>query len=256
MPAVSATFGLDIQFGASSAAWTSASADVRSNEGVRISYGIQAGGPLDRIAPTGTMSFALDNSRYNSQSASGAYSPDHANLRSGFAIGNGVRGKFTYSGSTFYKFVGKLDSIEPLGGKYRGQSAQCEAVDWFDDAAKFKLRLIEVQTNKRADQNIATVIGTMTKKPAASTLATGQDVFPYSVDNSQDETTTVLAEIAKNVLSELGHCYIVGDTVTGGVLLFDDRHTRPKTTPVSASLANTMVEMRAGRANSTVFNRV
>jgi hypothetical protein len=158
------------------------------------------------------MSFGLDNSEGNSVKKLGYYATDHASARSGFDLGIGARLAITYAGSTFYKFVGKLDAAEPLPGKRGDRYTTCTATDWFEEAAKYKLRLLDVQTNKRADENIVTVINSMTKKPSASSLAAGQDTFPTSLDTSKDETTTAYSEISKNIMSELGYGYISGAT--------------------------------------------
>ena len=248
---VSASPFVECQLSGSAGAWTDVTADVRLAQPIRAIYGISGDGPTDRVAQTGTLAFSLDNSQANSGSLLGYYSPDHANARLGFDNGTPVRFGAVYSGSTFYKSICSLDTIEPLPGKYRERYTSCQAVDWLDDAAKYKLRLLEVQLNKRADQNIATIVGAMTKKPPASALATGQDIFPYSLDTSKDETTTAMAEFAKSVMSELGFLYMAA-----GSLVFDDRHARLKTTTSSASLSDTMVAMRASRERAKIFNRV
>src|SRR3990167_1045455 len=109
--AVVATFTLDMQFSGSTGAWTALRADVLTHPGVVATYGINGTGPEDRVADTGTMDFSLNNSIQNIAQAVGNYSPLHANARAGFEVGIGTRLTVVYSGSTFYKFVGRLDSI-------------------------------------------------------------------------------------------------------------------------------------------------
>jgi len=253
---VSASVNPQCQFSGSLGTWTSVVADWRRSVPGRLVYGIQGDSPTDRIAQTGVLEVALDNSQGNSVGRLGYYAPDSSSPRAGFETGTPIRQAITYSGSTFYKFVGRIDSIEPLGGKYAERHTRVTATDFFEEMAKFRLRLLDVQVNKRADENIATVVGAMTIKPSASSLAIGQDTFPTSLDTAKDETTSAYSERAKSVMSELGYCYIVGDTATGGVLTFDDRHTRPKTTTTSASVNDTMVGIRAERARAGIFNRV
>lgn len=254
--AVSACPLFEMQLSGSAGAWSDITSDVRAVTPVAISYGIQGTGPLDRVAGTGTMKLQLDNGDKNSGGKLGYYSPDHANVRSGFALGDQMRFSVVYSGSTFYKFVGALDSVEPFPGKYRDRYSDCVAVDWMDEAASRKVRLAAVGINQRADQNVATLIGSMIKKPSASILATGQDTFPFSLDTALDESTTIYRELVKSSMSELGYLFVVGDRTTGGVLTFDDRHARPKTTSSTASLNDSMVSMRATRERARIFNIV
>src|SRR3990170_7798644 len=107
------TIALEMQFSGSGGAWT----DVWSDVPVSIQYGISGVGPFDHIADTGTMSFALNNAQSNSSGSLGYYSPGSGTARSGFEIGINVRLAVTYSGSTFYKFVGRLSEINPESGR-------------------------------------------------------------------------------------------------------------------------------------------
>ena len=116
--------------------WTDVSADLMLNPPPSVDYGIPGAGPLDLTAETGRFSFALNNGQGNSANLLGYYSPEHANVRSGFALGIGVRCR-TYANSVLRtKFVGKLDFIDPMFGQYRERKTLCMAVDWLDEAAK------------------------------------------------------------------------------------------------------------------------
>ena len=116
MTAVRATTSIEMQFSGSDGAWTDIKDDVYVSRQVKATYGIMGEMPKDRMARTGTLDFILRNDDSNSGGLAGYYSPDHANLRSGFAIGAGTRLKFTYSGSTFYKWTGALAKINPAAG--------------------------------------------------------------------------------------------------------------------------------------------
>ena len=257
MPEVRATVAIEAQFSGSAGAWSDITADVVSQSRLIASYGISGGGPLDRVGQTGKMDFRLRNDARNSGAKLGYYSPGHADVRSGFDIGIGIRLKASYSGSTFYKWRGKLSRIEPAPGKYLSRQTFCTALDWFDIAAKRKMRLQAIQLSQRADQAIATVVSSMTDLPAASTLATGQDTFPTVFDETRDESTSVLRELYKLTVSELGYLYMQGNCDTGGVLRFEDRHYRPKYGSSSASLGNAcMTGLRLERGTQLVYNRV
>lgn len=254
--AVVPSIALEMQFSGSAGAWTNVAADVRWDAPVSVSYGIRGGGPSDRVADTGAMRFALDNGQGNSAGLLGYYSPGHANARSGFELGIGVRLAITYSGSTFYKHRGTLEEITPLPGKHRQRLTHCTAVDWMDEAAKQKIRLLTTQVNKRGNEIIDTVVTAMTRKPSASALGTGQDVFPYALDNTPDESHSPMAIFQAIAQSELGFVFVKGDTATGNVLVFQNRHARPTAGSSLASLNDTMVEMNVQRSRAGIYNRV
>ena len=237
---------------------TSIVADTRAAvQPIDLEYGITGSGPRDRIASTGILSFALDNSAGNSHDQQGAYSPGHANAVAGWDLGNEVLLKITYSGTTYYKFSGTLISIVPDAGQYGRQSVICQAVDWMDDSARAKIRDVQIQNSKRADELINTLVTTsVTSQPKATSYATGQSTFAKSMDNLSDAQTTVYAALADVVLSELGFLYIKGDTTQGGTLRFEDRHARPKYGSADASFDNTMGALEVTRNRGMLINRV
>ena len=80
MPGVAATAAVEVELSGSGAGWTALTNDVRiALQPIEIQYGIQGSGPLDRVASTGTMSFALNNSAANSAGEAGRVSPGHDN---------------------------------------------------------------------------------------------------------------------------------------------------------------------------------
>ena len=246
----------EMQFSGSAGAWTDITSDVIAKPKAIARYGINGTGPLDRVAATGTLQFRLRNDAGNSGGLEGYYSPEHSNARSGFDLGAGVRLRVDYSGSTIYKWRGELANIEPAPGRYRSRQTLCGAVDWMDVAGKRKMRLEGVALNQRADEGISTIVGNMIDKPAASSLASGQDAFPTIFDSTRDEGTTVARELFKLTMSELGYLYVVGDQITGGVLTFEDRHARPKYGAAAASLNDILTRMISQRTTRKIFNRV
>ena len=94
--------------------WSNLTPDVRSEEPVKLAYGILGVTATDRVASTGTLTFTLNNSATNSAHLVGYYSPDHVNCRPGFNYGIRIRLAITYRPlGTFYRFLGTLDSIRP-----------------------------------------------------------------------------------------------------------------------------------------------
>jgi hypothetical protein len=257
MPTISATVVMQCELAGAGGGWTDITADTRIGvQPLAIDYGILGSGPLDRVASTGTMTWAMDNSTSNSGGVAGYYSPGHTNARAGWDIGIGVRCKLTYGGTDYYKGVGTLIGVIPDAGQYQRQAVTCTAVDWMDEAAMTRIRGIGIQTNQRSDQIIDTIVtNSVTRQPAATSYDTGQSTFAISLDNMNDTQTPVLAALADTTISELGYLYVKGGT-TGGVLKFEDRHARPKFGAAVGSFDETMVSLDVARSRADIINRV
>ena len=247
---------VQIEFNGVGAGWTSVIDDVRAAPAPSLSYGIMGNGPLDRVASTGTLTFALDNSAGNSGSKLGYYSPGHANARSGFELGIRARVVIVYSGTTYYKFIGTLIEIDPQAGQYGDRATLCTVVDWMDEAAQQKLNGLAVQVGKRADELIASVVGNLTRQPVATSYTAAQLACPYAFDTVEDESTTALSELAKIADSDLGFVYLRGDTSTGGVLTFHDRRVRQNPGAAVATLSETMSGLQVIRKRGNIYNRL
>ena len=233
-------------------------ADTRGFQPLELEYGIRGSSPTDRVAGAGSLTFALNNSASNSAGEAGSYTPNHANAIAGWDLGSEIILKITYDGTDYYKFVGSLISIQPDAGQYKRQAVVCTAVDYMDDLARSKIKTVAIQTNKRADQLIDTIVSdAMKKQPTATSYATGQSTFVTSFDNLKTNQTTCLSAINAVVLSELGYCYVKGDTTQGGVLTFEDRHARPKKGLAgTATFNNTMQALSAVRSRQNMLNGV
>lgn len=249
----SPTIAIQQQFSGSGGAWTDVTGDVRGPIDCR--YGIPGAGPLDLVASTGTLNFALSNRPNNSGSVAGYYSPDHVSKRAGFDLGIGTRLKLSYGGTDAYKFSGWLDSIEPDAGQYRERLSRCTAVDWMDVAAKFRLN-IGTQTNTNAN-SLVNLIQAMARPqpPGGISLDVGQSTFPYCFDNSEQERQTALAEFGRIMRSEYGYLFLRGNATAGGVLRMQNRNARLAPTSI-ASFNDTMVRLQAGQRRDDLVNRV
>ena len=237
---------------------TNITADVRIGEAnVELEYGVTGTGPLDRIADTGTLTWVLDNSSSNSHGQQGAYSPGHTNALAGWDIGNYIELRITYSGTTYFKHSGTLVAVEPSAGQYRDQLVVCRSVDWMDEAAISKVKGVTVQNNKRSDELIDDLVQTaVTVPPKATDYSVGQSTFVTAFGNLLDAQTSVLRALYDCVISELGYLYIKGDTSTGGVLTFEDRHTRPRAGSAVGSFDNTMTGLQVTRGREGIINTV
>lgn len=247
---------VQMQFSGVGGAWTSVYADVLGDPSPSLTYGINGNGPQDRVAETGTFTFALKNSAANSGGLIGYYSPGHANCRSGFEIGIRVRVVIAYGGTSYYKFVGTLTALSVVPGAYGERKTLCTVVDWMDDAAKQKINNVATQVGKRADELLTTLIANVTRQPVSTSFAEAQTAWPYALDTAQDESTTAMAELVKIADSDLGYIYVIGDTSAGGKLRFDDRRVRQAAAANSATLSSTMSDMDTNRDRERVANRV
>lgn len=250
----SATLALEAYLGG---AWVALTSDVIISSGLNIDYGIQGAGPLNRIAGSGTCTFTLNNSVTNSGGVNGYYTPGHTNQKSNWDLGVVIRFHATFGGTTYYKFYGTLIDVIPTAGSSRSRVVECTAVDWMDEAARSKVKNLDIQTNRRSDLLAKELVEeSVSRQPRAATYATGQSTFDFAFDNLSDAQTTVLRALSDVTISELGFLYIKGDTSGGGTLVFEDRHTRPKKGEASASFNETMVSLNVSRSRSDLINRV
>lgn len=208
---------IDMDFGSG---WEDVSEDVIS--AVKAHWGIHGGGVKDRVADAGGMTFDLDNSSRCSGGLRGYYSPGHDDVRSGFALG--IPARLVLNHPLFgdkVMWVGTVTRITPNAGvKSPSTSITCE--DWMGEAGRAKLSGIEVQTDVQSDALFLTLVGAVEKQPPGGAVAgSGSDVYPFALDNVQDEKSKVLEQLQQLAMSEVGIIY-----VSAGVLTFEGRRRR------------------------------
>ena len=281
MPSAAVT--VEMKLAGVDGAWTDVSADVLSD--LSCTYGISGGGPTDRVASTGSLTFQLDNSAGNSAGLIGYYSLGHANARSGFDLGVIVRLSLTYSGTTYYKFLGSIDSVSPEAGLYRSRRVTVVALDAIDAFAKFKLWGLETRINNSSSDLVKLLIDDVTNTywtlgtgllgqstrlgrtagvgspntaamVRARSIANGQDTYAIALDNTDDRSSTTLSELSRICASELGYSYIKGDTVGGGTFVWESRATRAALATASYVVNNSMVSLATGRSRDDIINHV
>ena len=249
------TLRIDAELAGVGGGWTDITEDVYTDPPVVIAYGIDGSGPLDRIARTGQLTFGLDNSDQNSGGLKGYYSPGNSSVRTGWNVGIRVRCVVEYDGTSFYKFIGTLNSVEHAAGAQTDYRVLCTVLDWMDDAAKQRTANIATQTGKRADEIISTVVSNMTRQPISTSYAEAQMAYPYALDTAEDEKTSAMTELARAVMSDLGYLYIKGDTSAGGVLRFEDRRVRQAAVIAQSTLVD-VAEMAVARSRDAIYNRL
>jgi hypothetical protein len=234
--------------------WTFIESDVQRVPSITLDYGIGGAGPTDLVASTGRLTFALNNGPGNSANLLGYYSPGHANCRSGFAIGIGIRLVYRLSGVTYYKFAGTLDSVEPISGLYGERKTLCTVVDWMSEAAIYRPN-VATQLSKRVDEIMTTLVAAVPRQPLATSFETGASTFTYSLDNDLNERDPVMTIMQRLAQSENCRMYVKGDTNTGGVLTSESKTTRYTASSV-ATFNDTMVSLSAPFDRNLIVNRV
>jgi hypothetical protein len=201
-------------------AWVDVSGDVVSS--VKADWGIHGSGLKDRVADPGAMSFDLDNSAQNSGGVRGYYSPTSPSVRVGFGIGTPARLVLQHAlYGTRVKWVGTIESARPVPGA-RDPKTAVSCVDWMDEAARAKLSGIAVQTDAQSDALFNVLVAAMDRQPPGGIMSgSGSDVYPYALDDAQDEASKVTALLQRLALSEYGLVY-----VSAGVLVFEGRRRR------------------------------
>lgn len=211
---------VEIDYAADS--WTDVSSLVLTNPRPRWRRGIMGNGPTDRVAGTGTFTFALKND-------DNAFSPGHASVQSGFGIGNKVRLSFVFEGLTWYKYYGRIapNGIAVIPGTYGQRYALITAHDWMGQINNHELRLLSLTTNQRSDQALTAIDGNLEISPLSTSYGTGV-TFTRIFHNIKDRTKAI-AEINKIVDSELGQYTVIGDRTGGETVQLEARYTRATT---------------------------
>lgn len=208
---------IEMDFGSG---WVDVSDDVVSS--VKAEWGIKGSDPKDRVAEPGTMTFDLDNSESSSGAVRGYYSPGSDDARTGFGIGTPVRLVLSHPlYGDVPKWVGTIESVKPHAGIQK-PVAKVACIDWMDEAARAKLSGLAVETDIQSDELFDILVAVVEKQPPGGIMSgSGSDVYPYALDNTQDESSRVLGELQKLAMSEFGIIY-----VSAGALVFEGRRRR------------------------------
>lgn len=190
---------------------------------MRLWYGIRGNGPRDRMASIGELEFTLGNWPTASGRPQGYYSPNHANVRSGWTFGVPVRLVVNTSSAVATKFRGKLHVIDPEAGSTSTQRVHCLAFDHIRDFAEFDVRAVTEQINQTERQLIQAVITAMPvdAQPPATDLDAALDTYPYAFHDIGDGVKA--QGLIQDVLDSCqGYGYCKGD----GTWKYENRQAR------------------------------
>lgn len=248
--------GVELELGGPGV-WEDVTPDLLRRPSLGWSYGIAGTGPLDLSAGTGRISFALNNSEENSVGLIGYYSPGHANCRAGFALGVGVRYRYTspLTGDFWWKFVGRLNSIDPIYGRYGERKTRCSGVDYIDELTKIK-PVVPTQVNKRTDEVLTAIIAAVPDPPHQTMVFDmGDSSVPYALDSGASEQSTAATLVQRTCQSEgRGMFYIRGGQNGIGSMRFEKRTARLTPMPVHI-FDGDMQGLTAPRDRSKIRNR-
>ena len=260
--AVSCTLRIQVVYGTEAFDWlafdsgafdtmTSLGTDVLGATGVQIKYGIDGSGPLARVASTGELKCALRNDAGNSGGLLGYYSPSHANARANWGFGIPIRAVFTYGGTDYIKFTGKIRVIEPDAGLYGPRRVGIVAYDCMRDLAESDAREVTIQVAQAEDALLDALIAVMptTAAPIATDFDTGVDSYPYAFDKVAG-STKILSVMRDVVVSSFGMLFAKGD----GTLAYVSRHSLA-TTASNYTFNDDMIELSVPSSLDGVFNR-
>ncbi len=257
--------------------WADVTADWHTATPLVIERGIEPG---ERVAGVGWMRLALYN-------PDGRYTPEHANVTSGFGLGIGVRLRASDGMNSYPLFYGRLAEIHPQHavGVKDSLPPGVEIVCLDDMAATHRVHLdafpllLDVApreiVNRLVDRSFtppglfgywrlghpqASQLGLSTKlsdEDVGKDFDTGQSIFPWVGDTwpsakTWPGPTTAFAALRDLCTSEGGIFYLRAD----GTPVFEDRHARPKHTSPDASLSGSLAGLCAGQSIEQTLSRV
>jgi len=221
------TVAVEVELSGVGGGWTDLRAgnDVFAGAGLTITHGIQGSSPIDRVANTGTATFALRNGTFNSAATLGYYSPQHASVRAGWGLGIGCRVRITdpATATIWTRFIGRIDAIDPIPGLKGERIVNVMAVDWLDEAARFSIPAdIGEQVNQSWDGILTAIVAEVPVAPTATNYDSGTESYPYALDTSANARQKALSEFKKLADSEAGFIFLTA----AGTLRAENRHVR------------------------------
>ncbi len=226
--------------------------DVQLTPSIDINRGNDGTSQKDRVATTGTMTFTLNNAEDNAAGLLGLYSTNNVNVLNGWRVGIPVRCVVRYSGVDEVLFIGKIEAIEPMSGKYGQRKVKVSCIDWMDEAASSKIRGLPIQIDQRSSSVFQLIAEAVVEQPPGGyNIDFGADVFPYALDNALEGDVNAMQEFQKIAISELGRIYVKRD----GVLQFESRQYRPNITDLFIELDDEDIDaLETGRGREMVIN--
>lgn len=180
-------------------------------------WGLSGNETNDRVADIGELRVALNNSE-------GLYSPDNPSALAGWKKGLPFKLVVTFDNVDFVRFRGIISDIQ-IRPTHIDKKAYITVLDWMDYASRHKIINLGIETDKRADEALSTLLGEIGITPQAQSIDTGAETFPTVFDLTTG-TTTAYDEFVKIAASELGYIYLRKDQTNGETLKFESANAR------------------------------
>src|SRR3990167_9491931 len=220
MPLVRATVRIDAML--NGADWTSPRPDLAAAQPISGRRGMGVSGPLDNVARPGVLEFGLKNwADTDSGRLQGQYSPNHANVLSGWTFTIPVRVVVTYSSTDYTLWRGRIRIIEPMPGQYGSQIVRVVAQDFMQDLVDSEVD-VEIQIDQTEVQCLQAIVAALPsdKQPAATDYDTALETFPYALDNLSSGAQAITGVIDVGDSCQ-GQIFVAKD----GTFTYVNRHT-------------------------------
>jgi len=196
--------------------WTELTSDVIKE--VRVEWGMTGNEPLDLLADTGSMRFTLNNS-------GNEYAPYLDGALAGWGKGVPIELRISYDNVKHTRFNGVVKNIDIKPDITAKNRVVVTVADWLDYAATHPLVSPSIDTDKRGDEVLTTIVADMPIAPEDTDFDEGINVFPTVFDTVTTKTKAY-NEMSKIALSELGYIYLTKDKAYGEMLVFESAEAR------------------------------
>lgn len=197
-------------------AWVNISSYVLRGQSY-ASYGISTNRHNDRLAKTGELQITLNNQTR-------VFDPENTSTLTGFGKNTKLKLTITFDSVTkiFYGTIGNITFNDTFPND---ATASIAVFDFMQYLYNFTLTQESIQTDKRADQVINTILTSIGHTPLDENMDAGNNVFDAAFD-SVSGSTKAATEANKAVLSEGGYLYVKKDQTYGETLVFENSTSR------------------------------
>jgi len=236
--------------------WVDITSDIRTSVPVSYSTGNPNNDIEARTADEGVLRLAYDNSASNGEGLAGLYSPDHVNADECFVQNQPIRIRLVSNAITYYQWRGSISTIEPSAGSYGERVTYVEAVDFMRYFYETDFTNVNVQTNKRDDELLTTLLTQLPRQPENTDFDTGNDQYTYAFHDETNGTSHIITVIQKMMMSGLGKLFVRGGTTYSETLTYINRQNIFDPGSAVAALDNNMVGLQLIRDESSVVKKV
>ena len=176
-------------------------------------YGIMSANEGDRTPAAGKITFELENKDGDYEFAAAL-------------VGRTVSVTLTYARFEKQVFFGYVTPSSMDSGPTLPLHVKITVSDWFHSANNSRTRLLALETFKRANEALTSLINTTANPPAFTNFDTGTEVFSNMFDAAGSKAK-VYSELDKIIKSELGYIYLrFRDTTYGETLRMENKYAR------------------------------